>query len=480
MHIQAKFLAELLALLIGLALGVPSSQAKGILEILRDKGVITQEEYQQAIEETQGKDKKVVDEAKSEAKAEATKQSKLPDWLSRTSFFGDIRFRHEGFYNSEIDTNNPTRNRERIRLRLGTRVDVSDELQGALRIVTGDPGDPISTNQTLTDLFTRKPISLDWAYITLAPWKTFELDQMTGLEKPPLSITAGKYPLPMFFPTESELVFDSDLSPEGIAESLVLWDRPAGILRNVKLTAIQWSIKELGNKSASELFDATDAWMFGGQLAIQLAPTTDSRLILSIADYGFQRLDVLARERNTNGSLVLTNNVKRFGTTSQGGRPISPPSLNCDPTSTVGCITGFSGGFNILNLGAQLDIPSPWKQWPLNFFFDFAHNTKAATNDDTGLWLGFRIGRAANKGDMRFTYTWARTETDAVPSVFNYSDFGRNGGTNVTGHIIGLEYVLMPRLTLSVKNHFVNFIDRPVGFHNPTQSRLQLNAVLAF
>jgi len=65
----------------------------------------------------------------------------------------------------------------------------------------------------------------------------------------------------------------------------------------------------------------------------------------------------------------------------------------------------------------------------------------------TGLWLGFRIGRATNKGDIRFIYTWARAETDAVPSVFSYSDSGRNGGTNVTGHFIGLEYVLMPRLT---------------------------------
>jgi hypothetical protein len=65
----------------------------------------------------------------------------------------------------------------------------------------------------------------------------------------------------------------------------------------------------------------------------------------------------------------------------------------------------------------------------------------------TGLWLGFRIGRATNKGDIRFIYTWARAETDAVPSVFSYSDFGRNEGTNVTDHFIGLEYVLMPRLT---------------------------------
>jgi hypothetical protein len=35
-------------------------------------------------------------------------------------------------------------------------------------------------------------------------------------------------------------------------------------------------------------------------------------------------------------------------------------------------------------------------------------------------------------------------------------------------------------VTLTVKNHFVNFIDRPVGFHNPTQMRLQVDTVLAF
>jgi hypothetical protein len=135
MRIQTKLSGGLLALLVGLALGVPCSQAAGILEILRYKGVITQEEYRQAIEEAQGKDKKVGDEAKSEAKAEATKQTKLSDWLSRTSFFADIRFRHEGFYNSEIDTNNPTRNRERIRLRLGARADIATNRVGPVNVL---------------------------------------------------------------------------------------------------------------------------------------------------------------------------------------------------------------------------------------------------------------------------------------------------------------------------------------------------------
>ncbi len=457
-------------------MAIPSlSHGKGILEILRDKGVITEDEYKQAIEEAKGNDDKVVQEAK----AEASKQSKLPDWLNRTSFFGDLRYRHEGFYNSQIQQNSPTRNRERIRARLGLGVDVNEELSGKLRIVTGDPNDPISTNQTLSELFTRKPINLDWAYITISPWKTFGLDKLSGSEKPMVSVSAGKFPVPLFAPGNSELVFDGDLSPEGVSEAITLWDRPGGFVRNFKISGLQWSIKELSNNSATELFNAADAWMFGGQAQLQVAPTDTSRLTLFVGDYGFQQLDVIARERNQNSSLQITNNVKLFSGSLVGGRPVSPSSC-ASPFTAAGCIAGFEGGFNILNAGAQLDVPTPWKDFPLAFFADFAHNTQAVTSDDNGYWLGFRIGQVRNKGDLRFTYNWAYTQTDAVPSVFSYSDFGKNGGTNVMGHFITLDYVLFPRLTLTAKNHFVNFIDRPTGFHNPTQSRVQLDMVLAF
>ncbi len=459
----------------GLTMMPSPSQGKGILEILKDKGVITEEEYKQAVEEAKGKDDKVVQEAK----AEASKQSKLPDWLNRTSFFGDIRYRHEGFYNSQIQQNSPTRNRERIRARLGLGIDVTPEISGKLRIVTGDAGDPISTNQTLSELFTRKPINLDWAYLNVSPWQTFGLDKLTGSEKPMLSVSAGKFPVPLFAPGNSELVFDGDLSPEGVSESITLWDRPSGFLRNFKITGLQWSIKELSNNSATELFNAADAWMFGGQAQLQLAPTESSTLTVFAGDYGFQQLDVIAREKNQNSLLQITNNVKLFNGTVVGGRPVSPSSCS-SPFTAAGCIAGFDGGFNILNAGAQLDVPTPWKDFPLAFFADFVHNTEAATSDDNGYWLGFRIGQVRNKGDLRFTYNWAYTQTDAVPSVFSYSDFGKNGGTNVMGHFITLDYVLFPRLTLTAKNHFVNFIDRPTGFHNPTQSRVQLDMVLAF
>jgi hypothetical protein len=54
---------------------------------LRDKGVITEAEYKQALEEARGQEKKAIEEVKAEAK----KETKIPSWLERTSVFGDYQ-----------------------------------------------------------------------------------------------------------------------------------------------------------------------------------------------------------------------------------------------------------------------------------------------------------------------------------------------------------------------------------------------------
>src|SRR6516164_5636738 len=224
-----------------------TASAKSVLDILREKGILTEEEYQQAVEEEREQEKKAVQAATEEGK----KASKLPDWLNRISVFGDLRFRYEGIWNASLTNtvDNPDRNRFRIRARLGTGIDATEEVQGRLRLVSGDINDPISTNQTLSDLFTRKPINLDWTYITLSPWKTLGLDKLTGSTKPRFSVTLGKFPTPTFVPLGSELVFDSDLSPEGLTESFTLWDQSSGLLRTVKVIAAQYTIKEFGSKN---------------------------------------------------------------------------------------------------------------------------------------------------------------------------------------------------------------------------------------
>ena len=71
----------------------PSTQDLG--DILLKKGVITREELRQAREEEKQK------EAAGESRLDALK-AKLPKWLDMFTPFGDVRVRHEGFYQEDL------------------------------------------------------------------------------------------------------------------------------------------------------------------------------------------------------------------------------------------------------------------------------------------------------------------------------------------------------------------------------------------
>src|SRR5262249_61337696 len=102
------------------------------------------------------------------------KASQVPDWLSCFTPFGDVRFRYEGFFTQPplADQDVTANNRLRIRARVGMRFAYSDEIAATVRIASGNPNDPISTNQTLTGNFTPFSVNLDSAYLTPAPGHT--------------------------------------------------------------------------------------------------------------------------------------------------------------------------------------------------------------------------------------------------------------------------------------------------------------------
>jgi len=413
-----------------------------------------QQALQQQTQAQAEQQSKAVEELKKTAVADVKKNI---DWLNRFTFFGDIRVRHEGFYQDGLSA----RNRQRLRLRFGARVAVSDEIEGGLRLVSGDPNEIIANNQTLTDVFTRKPINIDNAYITLRPYKIF------GWEKPYFSITGGKFVVNFLRPRAlmpSELVFDEDLTPEGAAEEFTLFDGK-GWLRSVKLAAGQWAIKEFAANR--------DSYMVGEQLQAAFAPTPGTQLTLAAGDYYFLRSDAVAQERNRNSALVLTNSVKlRNGQVVRGGDLITP--------STTNPIQRFAGGFNIVNASAQLALDTGYARWPFTLMADYAHNTEAAFGMDDAYLIGAGLGQPRDPGDVAFSAAWTRIETDAVVSMFTQSDYGRRGGTNVQGPIVRLDYVLLPRLTLTAKGYFVNFIDRPHKQPNSAVNRIQLDALFAF
>ena len=82
-------------------------------------------------------------------------------WYERIEFGGDFRSRYEGFYQD----GRTTRHRNRLRLRLRIDSDINDDTHLQIQIASGDPGTPVSTNQTFSSFFRPKPFNLDRANI---------------------------------------------------------------------------------------------------------------------------------------------------------------------------------------------------------------------------------------------------------------------------------------------------------------------------
>ena len=425
---------------------------------------------------SQGTQTQIEENRKAQEEQAKAAQAKavLPDWLNRTTVFGDMRYRHEGFYHQPHAKGAvvTARNRERIRARLGVRVAFNDEISATIRGASGDPNDPISTNQTLTGNFTRKPFNLDWAYLTFAPGKSF------GLRPGVASFTAGKFPNPIF--RTDELVFDDDISAEGFSETFQLLDQPLGVLDQVKLHGLQWTFAEISNKQ--------DGWMFGGQVNPSLHFGA-VQLEAGLGQYWWLNPDLIAQalSRNTtaftaSGAPVANSNFNSslFNTNLLVTKTIQPPTTTPGKKpAAFTAITGYKSGFNESNATLAATIPNVVLTQPLRFWADYVYNWDAATDDAHGWQSGLRLGQTKVKGDWSLAGYYERLGQEAVISSFSYSDFGL-GGTNNEGPVVGIDYQLLNPLTLTARSHFINFINRPADTRNPTLIRFQLDALVKF
>ena len=406
-------------------------QLRDQLQQQRAIGQATQKQVEQTAEESKT------------AAAEAKKGLELPDWVKKTTLFGDVRLRHEGFYHQPHKSGQDVtaRNRERVRARVGLKVAFSDELSATVRVASGDPNNPVSTNETLTGNFTRKHVNLDWAFLTLAPGASF------GIRPGAVSITGGKFPNPIF--RVGQLIFDDDLSPEGASQTLSLLDKPRGGLDQVKVHALEWTYNEVSN--------AQDGWMFGGQVNPS-GHVGNVQVEAGIGQYWWLNPDQIAQALNTNTSLTNTNLVTK---------------------NSAGSITGYQGAFNQSNATLSVTLPNVIGTQPVQAFADYVYNWQAAIDDAHGVMGGLKLGQTKVRGDWALSGYYEYIGQEAAISSFTYDDFG-NGGTNLEGSVIQLDYQLLNPLTISARSTFTNFINRPSGMTNPTLSRVQLDAVVKF
>src|ERR1035437_247232 len=332
---------------LALAVFAGGAHAKDLGDILLKKGLITEEDLKQAREED--KQKAAAEESRRDAIT-----AKLPKWLYMITLFGDVRTREEGFY----EHNFHARNRFRLRARVGLTANVTDEVAATFRLTSGDPNDPISTNQTFSNPFPRKPINLDWAYLTLKPGKIF------GLEPGWVTVYAGKFGVNTY--RTSELVWDDDVSPEGATETLKLWERKTGFLSGFRLSGVEWVLDELGADR--------DPWIGGGQAVADTALGSVANWTVAFADYNYINLNQVALNKFNQFNDPPTNSKAN----SNFNSVLAGENSNSLVTDAKGKITGYKSGFNVVNGASELNFPDQLGVGiPVGLFGDLAYNTQA-------------------------------------------------------------------------------------------------------
>jgi len=394
-------------------------------------------------------------------------------------FSGDLRLRAEPTFGGPGDQSQD-RFRERIRFRFNAEAQLNDQFRGGFSLASGDLNNPISTNQTLNQYTTRKPIAIDRAYATYNPaWFRS------------LTLTGGKFAYPWF---NTELVWDKDLNPEGAAETLAFNVRTP-LLKKFSVVGFQLPFAENKRANAGDK-SFYNTMVYGEQLQTfwQLGSRVKLSAYTSFYDWKYAdsvALAVATANSSTpdDGLLPLLNN----GLQNSVATVTASNALTGAKTITS---AQFASKFGILDSLAQFDIQTPSQRWPIIVVGDFAQNTRACENVRNiplvavystpcdararhAYWLEGRIGRTDRRGDWQFGYTRIVIQREAVVGAFNYSEIFPSD--NVEIHRSEVLYQLFRNVTLQLNA----LIGRPLVTSGspapqPLWERLQFDVTYKF
>jgi hypothetical protein len=418
-------------------------------------------------------------------------------------FSGDFRLRDEPFFGGPADQS-LDRNRMRYRLRFNVDTKLNDDISGGFAFATGDVNDPISTNQTATQFYTRKPFSLDRAFITYTP-SAFK----------PLTLTGGKFAYPWY---NTELTWDKDLNPEGVAQTLAFNLESTPVLKRIAFVGFELPFAEVAGVSLNDK-SIVQSVAYGGQIQTSWQLAHWLKFSAYSGFYNFHNADpialALAKASAKNpqtplvGLLPLgsgSNAVQNSVTTTTATSIVTLNGVTAPTGVTTVTNAQFASKFGLLDSIARFDVATPSERWPVTLIGDYVQNTEACANLNNilgspantatatysqstnascnphqrrGYWAESQVGRAQKRGDWQFGYTRIFVEREAVLSNFNYSEMRQ--GSNVTEHRVSVLY----QAHRNVQLDFIGLFGRPLNFSSskPPEDllkRLQFDVVYTF
>ena len=367
--------------------------------------------------------------AESDEESEPTEQDAEPaGWWERIRLSGDFRSRYEGFFQSA----RPDRNRFRLRLRLRLDSQINDDTRVGIQIASGDPGTPVSTNQTFAGFLRPKPFSLDRAFVAYNPQA-----------KSAMTLGMGKFGLPL---TRTQMIYDNDLNVEGGWQA-VSWDATDTV--GINLVAVQTAVQEFSRHG--------DTYMLGGyaEVNVDLGRRTFQ---LSAANYAWNNVDPIARATAIRSPItaILTNDVVR---------------------DEEGIVTSYASRFNVVDIIGEASFRVGERNYPVRLLAEYSRNTRAANDHDSGFWTEVEFGSASDAGSFEASYTYGWIQQDVTLSAFVFSDMP---GTNLRLHMINTSWMLLPNLSWDVTVHITKRLFMEEGQNPNWLVRPHIAAVVRF
>jgi hypothetical protein len=412
------------AALAALAPQVHAQSSDALIDKLVDKGILSSDEA-----------KDLRDETDKDFKTAVAAKTGMPDWVTGYKLYGDFRGRFEQF--SADNSSLVDRTRERYRVRFGVAVNMLDNMEAGFRLGSGDQkaangstnpsGNPLSSNSTMQDDFSKKMVYIDTAYGKWTP-----LNSGGWL----LAATVGKMDNPFNF---TPMVFDPDLTPEGAA---VNGSYAINDAHSIAFTGAGYVLDE-------ESGSTHDPFLYGGQ--VMWNAKWNSKWSSSL---GAGALAICSPESLTTANVPYVNQGN--SRTSTGGLRYNYTPLIADAsvTYTLDSFPLYKGSFPIKLAGEVMNNPG-------------------APDNNNGYWVGVTFGKSGAKKTWDLSYRYESLEADAWYDQLVDDDNGafyKNaplagssgyyGGTNVKGHLVKLSYSLTDSLTFST-SCFINDLISP-------------------
>lgn len=389
---------------------------------------------------------------------ELQEKNRKSAWAQRVSLNGDLRLRYQkDFFDSEngdflkpdapdqVLNSKVDRERFRARARLGMKAKILDPRE----VNTGKMAAAlrITTGSTDDPVSTNESLG-DYfnkdSIVFDRYYLNYAYEPLLPVwgRIPQIALSVGRMPNPWF---SSDLVWDSDLNFEGVS-------------LNFKTDTLQengWHIFLTGGAYPLQEVElsSSDKYLYGGQIGFFITPKYGFEFTVGAGYYDYKNMTGEPNDISEPGLKDYT--APEF---QQKGNTL----FDIDPSEDI--LTALASDYNIIDLTAKMDISYFFPihiildgSYVKNIGFDKADvgdrvGEESVPEETEGYRIGLKVGYPTiyNFKEWNFFFEYKYLEADAVLDAFTDSDF-HGGGTNAKGWIAGLAFGLYRNVWLHTR-----------------------------